>query len=145
MAEKLGDYIRKLRLERGLTQKQLAARIRPQPLSDPYINQIELNNKVPSLETAKAIAEALGTDPSQMIMRCLEARLGADIKRYVEVSPLRTSRARALYRAGRRLTKEEQEVLEAMADQEIRRSLVRQARIEKLAKRARKPKKRSKK
>ncbi len=141
MEEKLGDYVRRLRLERGLTQKQLAERIVPHPLSDPYINQIELNNKLPSLETAKGIAEALGVDPSHMIMRCLEARLGADIKQHIVVSPPRDSTASTLYRTGRQLTEEEQEVLEAMADEEIRRSLVRQARIEKLAKRAIRPKK----
>ena len=52
----LGNNIRRLRKSQNLTQEQLAEKA---DISVPYMTQIELGQKQPTLETVEAIANAL--------------------------------------------------------------------------------------
>lgn len=56
--KKLGKRIQKLRKNAGLTQEQLAEKIR---LSSKYVQFIENGNRMPSLKTVYKIARTLGT------------------------------------------------------------------------------------
>lgn len=55
----IGDKIKRLRLQRGLTQEELAARTE---LSKGFISQLERDITSPSIATLMDILEALGTD-----------------------------------------------------------------------------------
>lgn len=55
----IGEKIRQLRLQRGLTQEELAARTE---LSKGFISQLERDITSPSIATLMDILEALGTD-----------------------------------------------------------------------------------
>lgn len=57
----IGDKIKQLRLENGLTQQELANRLE---LTKGYISQIERNISSPSMETFFSILDVLGTNPS---------------------------------------------------------------------------------
>ena len=57
----IGDKIKRLRLQRGLTQEELAARTE---LSKGFISQLERDLTSPSIATLMDILEALGTDVS---------------------------------------------------------------------------------
>ncbi len=57
----IGDKIKKLRLQRGLTQDELAARTE---LSKGFISQLERDITSPSIATLMDILEALATDVS---------------------------------------------------------------------------------
>jgi len=57
----IGDKIKQLRLQRGLTQEELAARTE---LSKGFISQLERDITSPSIATLMDILEALGTDVS---------------------------------------------------------------------------------
>lgn len=52
----LGANIRKIRKSRNMTQEQLAEKA---DISVPYMTQIELGQKQPTLETVESIAQAL--------------------------------------------------------------------------------------
>jgi len=57
MAKRLGDMLKKLRVERGLTQEQLGKRV---GVSDAYITMLESGTrKNPSLPLLKRLAKAL--------------------------------------------------------------------------------------
>lgn len=56
---RLGERLRRLRLERGLTQKQLAAG----EYTDAYVSQIEAGVKQPSIDAITHFAEVLGVHP----------------------------------------------------------------------------------
>ena len=55
----IGDKIKRLRLQRGLTQEELGARTE---LSKGFISQLERDITSPSIATLMDILEALGTD-----------------------------------------------------------------------------------
>jgi len=57
LSRRLGNRIRKLRNQAGLTQAQLAERVE---ISDEFLSRMERGLKSPSLETANRIADALG-------------------------------------------------------------------------------------
>ena len=60
-----GDHVRRGRLNRGLNQSDLAARVRAAgvSLSRPQLSLIEAGGWSPSVEVADAISAALGVDP----------------------------------------------------------------------------------
>ena len=58
-----GDRIKKVRIARGLTQKELGEKV---SLTDVRIRQYELNNRTPKEDTLRMIAEAL--DPKRVVM-----------------------------------------------------------------------------
>src|SRR3954452_4464601 len=55
--------IRRLRLERGLTQEELAARIR---INRNYVGMIERQENSPTVEVLERIAKALGIEPARL-------------------------------------------------------------------------------
>jgi transcriptional regulator with XRE-family HTH domain/HPt (histidine-containing phosphotransfer) domain-containing protein len=61
-AESVGARIRRLRLARGLSQKELAG----PDFSDAHISRIESGSRKPSLSTLRYIASRLGVDPETL-------------------------------------------------------------------------------
>lgn len=61
---RIGQRIRDLRIERGLSQRELADRAK---LWQDFISQIETGGKGPSLDTLNAIAKALGTTAADIL------------------------------------------------------------------------------
>jgi transcriptional regulator with XRE-family HTH domain len=55
--------IRRVRLERGLTQEELAARIR---INRNYIGMIERQENSPTVAMLERIAKALGIEPARL-------------------------------------------------------------------------------
>lgn len=60
----LGERIKKLRKEKGLTQLQLAEKAN---MSRTYVADVERNRYNPSIETLKSIADALNVDPADLL------------------------------------------------------------------------------
>lgn len=56
----IGNKIREMRIEKGLTQEELADR---SELTKGFISQIERDLTSPSVDSLLDILEALGTDP----------------------------------------------------------------------------------
>ena len=55
--------IRRVRLERGLTQEELAARIR---INRNYVGMIERQENSPTVDMLERIAKALGIEPARL-------------------------------------------------------------------------------
>ncbi len=64
LTQKVGEKIKKLRREAGLTQEQLAVKAR---LDLTTVNEIEAGNRNPSLKTLRKIALALRTPISEIL------------------------------------------------------------------------------
>ena len=62
--ESIGETIRKTRIEKGLTQKEVAERC---GMADSAIRKYESGKVCPKIETLKRIAEALGVDPYSLV------------------------------------------------------------------------------
>jgi len=61
MKETVGERIKRVRTERGISQRELAQQA---PLaSSPYISRIETNDRQPSIEIIRQIAKALDVSP----------------------------------------------------------------------------------
>ena len=63
---KIGNKIKEMRIEKGLTQEELADR---SELTKGFISQIERDLTSPSVDSLLDILEALGTDPSLFFKR----------------------------------------------------------------------------
>lgn len=61
--KQIGERIRRLRKQKGLTQEQLADKVR---VTSSYIGFIEQGVRNPSINTADKIARALGTKLSEL-------------------------------------------------------------------------------
>ncbi len=61
--KRLGRHIQKLRKQKGLTQEQLAEKVR---VSEKYIQFIEGATRIPSLKTLYRIANHLGVKVSEL-------------------------------------------------------------------------------
>lgn len=61
-----GPVLRKLRIEAGLTQEELAARLDYN--SSGYVSRLEIGEKKPSVELLFAIAKALNIRASDIIL-----------------------------------------------------------------------------
>lgn len=59
-------FLREWRAHRGLTQQRLADRV---GLSKPFISEMERGVKGYSQDTLEALADALGCEPADLIMR----------------------------------------------------------------------------
>lgn len=59
-----GDRIKKIRLEKHMTQKQLAEKIGFSPVN---ISQLENRDREPNMATLRKIAEALNVDVSELV------------------------------------------------------------------------------
>ena len=62
----IGERIKQCRLERGMTQKDLAERMGISPIC---ISQYETGKRVPKIETIDRIASAIGVDPAYLSKR----------------------------------------------------------------------------
>lgn len=60
--ESIGDRIRRLREERGLSQRQLSG----PGISNSYLSRIEKSERIPSLEAIRALARKLGVTPEYL-------------------------------------------------------------------------------
>ncbi|MEA5060033.1 MAG: helix-turn-helix transcriptional regulator [Candidatus Pelethousia sp.] len=60
----IGKRIRKVRIEQGVTQEQLAERV---GAGTTHISHIETGNTIPSLKTFLAIANALKVSPDELL------------------------------------------------------------------------------
>jgi transcriptional regulator with XRE-family HTH domain len=89
----LGRAIRVLRAERGLERKELAARC---GISYPYLSEIESGKKRPSSQALRAIAEALGVPPHELLAtaEALARRGDAETRRYGEAETRGQAEAR---------------------------------------------------
>lgn len=61
--KKIGEKIRRLRKQQGLTQEELAVKVR---VSSTYIGFIEQGLRNPSINTADKLARALGVSLSEL-------------------------------------------------------------------------------
>src|ERR671932_1131485 len=91
--ESIGARVRRLRLERGLSQRELAG----PGVSYAYISRIESGERKPSLKAMRYLAGRLGVDPEyledgraiparkerelRLVDAEIELRLGGDLKR----------------------------------------------------------------
>lgn len=64
-----GDFLRRARLDAGLTQTELAKRMGVTPQ---YISQYERNNRMPKTETVVKFAKALGISENMLLFPFLE-------------------------------------------------------------------------
>lgn len=74
----LGDRLRALRLERGLTQRELAESV---GVGFPHISRIEAGRDVPSNALLDALARKLQTDPDELYL--LARRLPEDLSEVI--------------------------------------------------------------
>jgi transcriptional regulator with XRE-family HTH domain len=63
-AVKIGKSVRKLRVERFMSQAELS---RVAGVSLAHLGRIERNEHEPHLSTIRKIAEALGVDPTELV------------------------------------------------------------------------------
>jgi len=71
--EVLGANIRRLRRAKGLTQEQLA---HDADMAMRYVAGLERGEENPSLRYLVKLAEALGTEPGELLRRQMSARHG---------------------------------------------------------------------
>ena len=71
----IGEKIRIIRKEKGMTQKQLADRCK---MADSAIRKYESNQVVPKMEMVERIANALGVPATQLMNRSLQIQMEAD-------------------------------------------------------------------
>lgn len=62
----LGTQVRRVRLERGMRQEDLAVAL---GLSVAYVSLIERGRRNPPITTVLALAEALNTNPTELLVR----------------------------------------------------------------------------
>lgn len=85
--EKLGQRIKEKRLEKGLSQEDLADRI---DLSRSYISHVELGSKNASLETVVRIANELGCSANDLLkdsLTSLEDRISKIEQILIDCTP----------------------------------------------------------
>jgi transcriptional regulator with XRE-family HTH domain len=63
-AVKIGKSVRKLRIERFMSQADLS---RVAGVSPAHLGRLERNEHKPHLSTIRKIAEALGVDPNELV------------------------------------------------------------------------------
>ena len=69
---RIGDKLRRLRLQRGMTQQELASRCE---LTTGFVSQLEHNLATPSLPTLMDIVEALGSDMATFFSEKAEQKI----------------------------------------------------------------------
>ncbi len=76
-AQQLGRRTRKARLERGMTQSELAHAAR---VGANYIPRLERGELVPSVKAAFRIARALGVSLDEMCGRSVSRKVGSEVQ-----------------------------------------------------------------
>ena len=82
MGRELGELLRSIRLEKSLSQRELASRV---GVHHTYISKIEAGKERPSQEKVKAIAQALETDTIRLELAA--GYLPAEFARVVAQKP----------------------------------------------------------
>jgi transcriptional regulator with XRE-family HTH domain len=100
MSQQLGDVINQARRARRLTLRQLAEKVRKedgQPISPQYLNDIELNRRVPSTYVLQELARELELSQDMLLML---AGAGATVMReYLKEHPQQEEEVIQLFRA----------------------------------------------
>ena len=100
MPDQLGDVLNHTRRTRRLTLRQLAERVRKedrQPVSPQYLNDIELNRRIPSTHVLHELARELELDVD-LLLRL--AGLGETVMReYLDDHPTHAEEVIQLFRA----------------------------------------------
>jgi transcriptional regulator with XRE-family HTH domain len=100
MSQRLGDVINQARRARRLTLRQLAEKVRKedgQPVSPQYLNDIELNRRVPSTYVLQELARELELNQDMLLML---AGAGATVMReYPKEHPQLEEEVIQLFRA----------------------------------------------
>lgn len=60
----MNGRLKRLRLRRGLTQRELARRAR---ITQPYVTQLEQGQKMPSIPILRRLARALGVPLTELL------------------------------------------------------------------------------
>lgn len=109
-----GRTIRGLRKERGITQKELAEGV---GIDFTYLSKIE-NDRMPppSEKTIRALGEALGTDPDQLIL--LAGKLPVDLVESVAEGFVRHPEAIRYFRSSQGDIKTRQDWLQRLSRKE---------------------------
>lgn len=94
---KLGNAIKLLRTETGVSQKSFAKQL---GITGPYLSQVENDRKVPSLELLRGISNQLQISVPMLIMYAMEPEDIPKAKRsfYSTISPLLKDDIRQLLR-----------------------------------------------
>jgi transcriptional regulator with XRE-family HTH domain len=100
MPDYLGDRINHARRARRLTLRQLSAQIRKEDgesISPQYLNDIELNRRIPSTHVLQELARTLDLDLDTLLTL---ARVGETVMReYLEEHPQQEAEVIQLFRA----------------------------------------------
>jgi transcriptional regulator with XRE-family HTH domain len=100
MSQQLGDVINQARRARRLTLRQLAEKVRKedgQPISPQYLNDIELNRRVPSTYVLRELARELELSQDMLLML---AGAGETVMReYLKEHPQEEEEVIQLFRA----------------------------------------------
>lgn len=65
------DQLRRLRLDAGLTQEQVAARAR---VSREYVSMLEAGKNIPTIDVFIRLCRAVGAPPAEVIVRLEKGR-----------------------------------------------------------------------
>jgi len=88
MPESFGEELKRLRLEKDLSLRQLADKIIKEdgnPISRSYLNDIENNNRIPSAEIVEKLAKALDYDPEKLLS--LAQKISPDAEKILKEEP----------------------------------------------------------
>ena len=103
MENQLGDVINQARRGRRMTLRQLAEKVRKEggePVSPQYLNDIELNRRIPSTHILHELARELELDIDTLLML---ADAGETVMReYLEEHPTQAEEVIQLFRAAQR-------------------------------------------
>lgn len=100
MGEKFEDRLRKARLDKGLSQSELAARSGLQPSA---VSHFETGTRAPSFENLKRLSDALGVSIDFLLGRQTESSAAGPV-------------AQKLFRNFEKMTPADQETIAAMAE-----------------------------
>jgi transcriptional regulator with XRE-family HTH domain len=80
--EPVGQRIKKERLERGMTQRELAVAV---GITVPYMSKIEAGKETPTDKKIVKLAEILGLNPDELILAA--GRMPADVMNRLAADP----------------------------------------------------------
>ena len=99
MSQQLGDVINQARRARRWSLRQLAAQVRKgdgTPISPQYLNDIELNRRIPAPHVLRELAQCLGLDEDHLLM--LAGGGAAVVREYFEAHPEQKEEVVRLFR-----------------------------------------------
>jgi len=102
MPQQLGDVINQARRARRWSLRQLAAQVRKEdgtPISPQYLNDIELNRRIPASHVLRELAQLLALDADHLLM--LAGGGEAVVRGYFEAHPEREEAVVELFRTAK--------------------------------------------